>query len=225
MMGRLFLLLALFWSGPAWAGLFCATDFSGRNCGYGDVVTCLQAVGQRGGCELNQAEMIKPVGGAPYCLVESWRTECIYADVAACRRRAEVVRSVCIVNPNAVGGRIEVVAGLGGAGTGVDASVGDGGRRYLPSPGYEPGGGVVVGAPSAKNHITESEIRRVHEIIGKRIVLVPGIGAQGGSLEFVLKTFGDYSMINVGRSVMYSKDPAEEARRYRDMINVQRTKI
>ncbi|GAB0056548.1 hypothetical protein SIID45300_00856 [Candidatus Magnetaquicoccaceae bacterium FCR-1] len=134
------LLVILFWSGSAWAGLFCATDFSGRHCGYGDVASCLQAAGKQGGCELNQAEMIQPVGGAPYCLVESWRTECIHADVAACRRRAEVVRSVCIANPNAVGGRVVVVTGLDGE-RGEPSPVGRDGRRYLPSPGYEPGKG------------------------------------------------------------------------------------
>lgn len=138
---RTLLLLTLLWSGPAWAGLFCANDFSGRHCGYGDVTSCLQAAGRQGGCELNQAEMIKPVGGAPYCLVESWRTECIYADVASCRRRAETVRTVCIANPNAVGGRIEVVTGLGGESGEMAPSLRDGGRRYLPSPGYEPGKG------------------------------------------------------------------------------------
>ncbi|MBF0164133.1 MAG: hypothetical protein HQM01_06415 [Magnetococcales bacterium] len=134
------LMVTLLWSGPAWAGLFCVTDFSGRNCGYGDVTSCLQAAGRQGGCALNQAELMNPVGGAPYCLVESWRTECNYADVASCRQRAMVVRSVCIANPNAVGGRVEVVFGL----RQDDAEIsppGPGNQRYLPSPEYEPGKG------------------------------------------------------------------------------------
>ncbi|MEO5347574.1 MAG: hypothetical protein H7834_14545 [Magnetococcus sp. YQC-9] len=136
---RIIVSVSLFWSGTAWAGLFCASDFSGQHCDYGDVEACRQAAGQQGGCELNQAEIIKPVGGASYCLVESWRTECIYANISSCGKRAAVVRSVCIVNPNNTGGRIEVVAGLGiqGSGGGPPA----GGGRYLPSPGYDPGRG------------------------------------------------------------------------------------
>jgi orotidine-5'-phosphate decarboxylase len=81
------------------------------------------------------------------------------------------------------------------------------------------GDGVVIGAPSPSNHITESEVRRVREIIGDRLVLVPGLGAQGGEVSSILSSFGDYSIVNVGRAIMYAADPAAAAQHYRDLLN------
>lgn len=82
--------------------------------------------------------------------------------------------------------------------------------------------GIVIGAPSAKNHITPQEIHRVREIIGQPLVLVPGIGAQGGDLQEILKTFGDHTIANVGRAILYADDPANEARVYHRMIENMR---
>jgi len=41
--------------------------------------------------------------------------------------------------------------------------------------------GVVIGAPSKKNHITENEIKTIHHYLKpEQLVLMPGIGTQGG---------------------------------------------
>lgn len=78
--------------------------------------------------------------------------------------------------------------------------------------------GVVIGAPSAGNHITPQEIAEVAAILPEALVLVPGIGAQGGELAPILKHFGSRTIANVGRAIIYSKDPGLQAKEYRDMI-------
>ncbi len=74
--------------------------------------------------------------------------------------------------------------------------------------------GVVIGAPSPKNHITPDEVARVKSIIGDRLVLMPGVGAQGGEMDFMLKTFGRRLIVNVGRAIFQAKDPANVAKEY-----------
>ena len=83
--------------------------------------------------------------------------------------------------------------------------------------------GIVIGAPSPDNHITVGEIERVREIVGERLVLVPGIGAQGGACDVILACFGEMAMINVGRAIMHAPDPAGEALACRDRIRALRT--
>lgn len=64
--------------------------------------------------------------------------------------------------------------------------------------------GLVVGATYP------AELRRVRERIGDLPVLVPGIGAQGGSLEATLQagldSQGQGLVISVSRSVLYASD-------------------
>lgn len=74
--------------------------------------------------------------------------------------------------------------------------------------------GVVVGAPSTKNHISEEEIAKIKHIIGNRLVLMPGVGAQGGEMDFMLKTFGTRLVVNVGRAIFQSSDPISTAKEY-----------
>lgn len=74
--------------------------------------------------------------------------------------------------------------------------------------------GVVIGAPSSQNHITPQEVVQVKSIIGDRLVLMPGIGAQGGEMDFMLKTFGRRLIVNVGRAIFQAKDPAAVAKEY-----------
>lgn len=77
--------------------------------------------------------------------------------------------------------------------------------------------GIVVGAPSAKNHITPEELTAVKNVIGKNmLVLCPGVGAQGGEADSLLSIFGRENVIfNVGRSIMFphgsESTPAEQA--------------
>lgn len=77
---------------------------------------------------------------------------------------------------------------------------------------------VVIGAPSAQNHIREEEIHELAERLPQAAVLVPGIGAQGGEIGPILRVFGKRTIANVGRSIIYAGDPAAEARKARDAI-------
>ena len=89
--------------------------------------------------------------------------------------------------------------------------------------------GIVVGAPSVKNHITDQEIRTVAGYFNG-LILVPGLGAQGGEAETLFKYFmPDNLIVNFGRALMLPKgsnstpaQQAETARQYRDMLNKSR---
>jgi orotidine-5'-phosphate decarboxylase len=88
--------------------------------------------------------------------------------------------------------------------------------------------GIVIGAPSKDNRITEKEIEDVHGYsVSGMMVLLPGVGRQGGEAEIIWKYFDDDQVIvNVGRALMLPKgsgstptDQAEAARHYRDLLN------
>lgn len=68
--------------------------------------------------------------------------------------------------------------------------------------------GVVIGAPSKKNHITSEEIEAARRYLtNKRLVLLPGVGAQGGEAGIIWKYFGPQNVIvNVGRGIMFPKE-------------------
>ncbi len=78
---------------------------------------------------------------------------------------------------------------------------------------------MVIGAPSDTNHITNAEVSRVREITGERLVLMPGVGAQGGDAQYILSVFGNNVIANVGRAIMHAADPALEAQKYQKMLN------
>lgn len=89
---------------------------------------------------------------------------------------------------------------------------------------------VVIGAPSESNHIKESEVADVaHYYHG--LVLLPGVGAQGGEANFMWKYFpSDSVIVNVGRDLMLQHganttpgQQAQSARAYQDMLNRLRT--
>ncbi|VVB81573.1 Orotidine 5'-phosphate decarboxylase [uncultured archaeon] len=85
--------------------------------------------------------------------------------------------------------------------------------------------GVVIGAPSPGNHVSLREVARIRAYVGNDVlVLMPGVGAQGGDAESIIKMFGDNVIVNVGRAVLYAKDPAKAAMQYRDMLNGIRAK-
>jgi len=93
--------------------------------------------------------------------------------------------------------------------------------------------GIVVGAPSSKNHIEESEIEKVSCYFGDNgLILLPGIGDQGGEADVIWKYFSkDNVIVDVGRSLMLSQgsnstseQQAETAKQYRDMFNKLRAK-
>ena len=79
---------------------------------------------------------------------------------------------------------------------------------------------LVVGATYPE------ELATVRKIAPGMTLLVPGVGAQGGSVEEAIKAGLDDQkkglIINSSRSIIFSKDPKEEARKLRDEINVYR---
>ncbi|MBF0357971.1 MAG: DUF3551 domain-containing protein [Magnetococcales bacterium] len=87
-------------SNEALAALYCVVDFSGRRCIYPDLISCKRAAGGSGSCELNREQLVAPSGGAPFCLVERWQTECNYQTLASCEQQAKPRKATCINNPN-----------------------------------------------------------------------------------------------------------------------------
>jgi orotidine-5'-phosphate decarboxylase len=89
---------------------------------------------------------------------------------------------------------------------------------------------AVIGAPSSKNHITEEEISNASRYLASpRLVLVPGIGAQGGEVAMLKNYFAASRIIaNVGRACMFPdprkayatpEDQADAAKHYQSMLN------
>lgn len=72
--------------------------------------------------------------------------------------------------------------------------------------------GAVVGATYPE------KIREVHEILGEKTpIYSPGIGTQGGAIESALKAGARYLI--VGRTITLSENPAETAKKIRDLAN------
>lgn len=67
------------------------------------------------------------------------------------------------------------------------------------------------------------ELKRIREIVGDMTLLVPGIGAQGGDVERIVKagiTRDERGLvINSARGIIFAENPAEAARNLRDEIN------
>ncbi|NOQ37910.1 hypothetical protein GQ472_03395 [archaeon] len=64
---------------------------------------------------------------------------------------------------------------------------------------------VVIGAPNKdKNHITEEEIGIVRQYLDNQLVLMPGVGEQGGQAGIIWDIFGvNKVIVNEGRSLMF----------------------
>ena len=81
--------------------------------------------------------------------------------------------------------------------------------------------GLVAGATAP------DELRRIRHLAGPdMLLLVPGVGAQGGSAEHAMRfganPFGDNAIINASRSVLYADDPARAAEELRAELNRHR---
>jgi orotidine-5'-phosphate decarboxylase len=67
------------------------------------------------------------------------------------------------------------------------------------------------------------ELRRIRELVGDMLLLVPGIGAQGGDVEETVRAGrtpdGGGMIINSSRGIIFADDPATAARTLRDTIN------
>ena len=79
---------------------------------------------------------------------------------------------------------------------------------------------LVVGATYPK------ELKAVRSIVGDMTVLVPGIGTQGGSVKEAVegginsKKMG--LIVHSSKAIIFSNDPANEAKKLRDEINSYR---
>ncbi len=75
--------------------------------------------------------------------------------------------------------------------------------------------GAVVGATQ-----DPEEMAKIRAILGGgKIVLVPGVGAQGGDAEAALKALGENVLMNVGRAILYSGDAGKAAAHYNSEFN------
>jgi orotidine-5'-phosphate decarboxylase len=72
--------------------------------------------------------------------------------------------------------------------------------------------GAVVGAT-----IDDGDARSIAGLLPEALALIPGIGAQQGGTE-VLRLFGERSVVNVSRGVIFADDPGKKAKEYRDQI-------
>lgn len=88
--------------------------------------------------------------------------------------------------------------------------------------------GIVIGAPSTKNHISVKEIETVRKAVGDEMfVLLPGVGAQGGEADAIWRYFSKTNVIvNVGRALMFPygsnstpEQQAEAAKNYKTILN------
>ena len=83
--------------------------------------------------------------------------------------------------------------------------------------------GCVIGATG---HVTEEDIRTVRAKAGEdKLFLIPGIGAQKGDAEKIIKTAGKNILINVGRAIIYSENPAQRADQYNKTFNKIRKQV
>ncbi|TSC81773.1 MAG: orotidine-5'-phosphate decarboxylase [Parcubacteria group bacterium Gr01-1014_20] len=76
--------------------------------------------------------------------------------------------------------------------------------------------GVVVGAT------VPDELLKVRQLVGDMPILIPGVGAQGGDLEAILKVCRDSTgqgmIINISRSAIYASSGPDFADRARDEV-------
>ena len=83
--------------------------------------------------------------------------------------------------------------------------------------------GCVVGATG---HVTQEDIKSIRVRVGEdKVFLVPGVGAQKGDPVKVIRAAGENLVINVGRSIMYSRNPKEEAKRFCELFNRARNAL
>ncbi|MBN1235145.1 MAG: orotidine-5'-phosphate decarboxylase [Methanotrichaceae archaeon] len=73
-------------------------------------------------------------------------------------------------------------------------------------------GATGVVAPATR----PMRIKLIRSIIGERLIISPGVGAQGGSAGAALQAGADYLI--VGRSIYEAEDPAAAAKKYLSLV-------
>ncbi|HXF91045.1 MAG TPA: orotidine 5'-phosphate decarboxylase / HUMPS family protein [Candidatus Nitrosotenuis sp.] len=79
--------------------------------------------------------------------------------------------------------------------------------------------GVVIGAISPSNHLTPEQVSDVGSKLEEQLILVPGLGEQDGDVRHHLKLFGNRSIINVGRAILFASDVAQSAKNFNQYCN------
>ncbi len=81
--------------------------------------------------------------------------------------------------------------------------------------------GIVIGAPSPGNHITKEEIESIKKLYPSGLILVPGVGAQGGDEKLLIENWERNVIINVGRAIINDANPSQKAKEFQDLFNQQ----
>ncbi len=75
--------------------------------------------------------------------------------------------------------------------------------------------GAVVGSTG---YIGMKELKIIAEEISGKFILSPGLGAQGGEIEKLLIVFKEDVIFNVGRAIIYHKNPVEVIKKYNNSV-------
>ncbi len=75
--------------------------------------------------------------------------------------------------------------------------------------------GVVIGATG---HVTNENLLTIKSEISGKVILAPGVGAQGGDVKFLLDIFQEDVIFNVGRSIIYRSEPLSALQSYNDLV-------
>lgn len=73
-------------------------------------------------------------------------------------------------------------------------------------------GATGVIAPATR----PERVRQIRRLVGDRLILTPGVGAQGGSAAEAIRNGADYVII--GRSIYEDPEPGRAAMRFRDEV-------
>ncbi|MHA1236871.1 MAG: orotidine 5'-phosphate decarboxylase [Candidatus Hodarchaeales archaeon] len=75
--------------------------------------------------------------------------------------------------------------------------------------------GVVIGATG---HVTNEDLHTIRSEISGKVVLAPGVGAQGGDVKSLLEIFHDDVIFNVGRGIIYQRNPLRALQSYNELV-------
>ena len=82
--------------------------------------------------------------------------------------------------------------------------------------------GAVVGATG---HVDMKELKTIAEEISGKVVLSPGVGAQGGEIDKLLIAFKDDVIFNIGRAIIYHKNPVDQIKKFNKSIKAVYKKL
>ena len=75
--------------------------------------------------------------------------------------------------------------------------------------------GIVIGTTG---HVSKEDLLIIKSEITGKVVLAPGIGTQGGEVKELLEIFQREVLFNVGRGIIYQKEPLKSLQMYNEII-------